>query len=72
MKTQNKQIAIMSAYVAHGVPSSSLKEMCRKMKISYPKLCKYLTGQTCQLVGKETYTYEHDILRFIKGLPVID
>ena len=64
-----KQEEIVNHYTREGVPMSSLKRMCREAKISYPKLCKFLNGQTMGLIGNEPIVYPGDIIRFIKGLP---
>lgn len=64
-----KQEEIVNHYTIEGVPMSSLKKMCREAKISYPKLCKFLNGQTMGLCGLEVMVYPWDIIRFINGLP---
>jgi len=63
---------IVDLYTVSGVPSSSLKRMCKEAKISYPKLMKFMRGQTCGIVGNEPLIYSWDIKRFINNLPVTD
>lgn len=60
---------IVDSYTVQGVPQPSLKRMCKEAKISYPKLMKWLQGQTMALVGGEPMIYPWDIKRFINGLP---
>lgn len=68
MTTQQK-IEIAARFEVRGIPSTSLTMMCRKAKISLPKLHKFLYGQTMGVVGGVAMVYLPDIERFIKGLP---
>ena len=70
--TQQERIKIINGYVVAGVPASSLKNLCREAKISYPKLIKELRGQTMGVVNDEAIVYPCDIINFIEGRPVLD
>lgn len=63
---------IIDNFVVSGVPFSLLKQMCKEANISYPKLKKWLGGQTCALVGNETLIYPWDIKRFISNSLIWD
>ncbi len=65
--TKEQQTKIVGQYTVHGVPMSSLKQMCRDAKISYPKLKKALYGQTMGVVNNEGMVYPGDIINFING-----
>lgn len=63
---------IVKKYVVRGIPMSSVKMMCEDLDIDEKELMKFMNGQTMGLVGGEGLLYEWDVIRFIKGLPVID
>lgn len=63
---------IIKRYVVSGIPMSSVKRMCDDLNVSEKKLMDYMFGQTMAMVGSEGLLYEWDVMRFIKGLPVID
>lgn len=63
---------IVKKYVVRGIPMSSVKMMCDDLDIDEKALMKFMNGQTMAMVGGEGLLYEWDVMRFIKGLPVID
>lgn len=67
-----QQEKIIKKYVIHGIPMSSIKNMCKDLNISEKKLMNYISGQTMAVIGNEGILYEHDVIRFIKGLPIND
>lgn len=63
---------IVKSYVVSGIPMSSVEAMCDELNVSEKRLTEFMNGQTMAMVGGEGLLYEWDVMRFIKGLPVID
>lgn len=63
---------IVRKYVVSGIPMSSVDMMCEELGVTRKELADYMFGQTMAMVGGEGLLYEWDVIRFIKGLPVID
>ena len=63
---------IVKKYVVAGIPMSNLKMMCEELKVTENELMEYMFGQTMAMVGGEGLLYEWDVMRFVKGLSVID
>lgn len=63
---------IINKYTIAGVPKSSLPSLCKDLNINEDRLREFLNGQTTALIGGEPVIYVEDIIRFVKGLPVID
>lgn len=63
---------IVKKYVVAGIPLSNLKLMCDELKISEKELMEYMFGSTMAMVGGEGLLYDWDVMRFVRGLPVID
>lgn len=63
---------IVRKYVVSWIPMSSVDMMCEELGVTRKELMDYMFGQTMAMVGGEGLLYEWDVIRFIKGLPVID
>lgn len=65
-----KEIKIIDSYTVTGIPFSSLPRLCKELNINEEGLHEYLQGQTMGLVGGEGLVYPHDIIRYLRRLPV--
>ncbi len=67
-----EQASIVARFTIEGVPMSLLPAMCKELNINSDRLNEFLNGQTMAVIGNESVVYVGDIMRFIRGLPVID
>ena len=71
--TIDQQTKIVESYAnKYGVPASCIQEMLKELNVNEDRFNENMRGQTAALIGGEVYTYPSDIIRFLKGLPVID
>ena len=65
---REKQLNDLQQFVAHGIPVTDVRKMCKKLGLNYNNLNRFLCGQTGRIVGSTMYIYETDVIRFIRGL----
>ena len=63
---------IIDKYTVSGVPESAIPELMKELNLNEIKFWDFMNGQTVGGIGGEAIIWPEDILRFAKGLPVID